>query len=51
MLLALAVLAVPQEPASPGPVTKKPLPDESTYVEIVDVPLPTMSSSHFMEHA
>ena len=40
MLLALAVLAVPQEPASPGPVTKKPLPDESTYVEIVDVPLP-----------
>ena len=40
MLLALTLLALPQEPASPGPVAKKPLPDESTYVEILDVPLP-----------
>jgi len=40
MLIALTLLAVPQEPASPGPVQKKPLPDEATYVEIVDVPLP-----------
>lgn len=39
MLLALTLLAAPQEPASPGPVAKQPLPDESTYVEIVDVPL------------
>lgn len=39
-LLALTLLAAPQEPASPGPVPKKALPDESTYVEIVDVPLP-----------
>ena len=40
MLLALTLLALPQEPASPGPVQMQPLPDESTYVEIVDVPLP-----------
>lgn len=40
MLFALSLLALPQEPASPGPVQKKPLPAESTYVEIVDVPLP-----------
>lgn len=40
MLLALALLVAPQEPASPSPVAKQPLPDEATYVEIVDVPLP-----------
>jgi len=40
MLLALTLLAVPQEPASPQPVVKQPSPQESTYVEILDVPLP-----------
>ncbi len=38
--LALIALFLPQEPASPGPVQKKPAPDEASYVEIVDVPLP-----------
>jgi len=40
MLLTLSLLVAPQEPASPGPVTKQPKPDEATYVEIVDVALP-----------
>lgn len=40
MLFALSLLALPQEPASEGPVAKPALPDEATYVEIVDVPLP-----------
>jgi hypothetical protein len=38
--LALIALFLPQEPASEGPVQKPPKPDEATYVEIVDVPLP-----------
>lgn len=35
-----ASFALPQEPASPGPVQKPPGADEASYVEIVDVPLP-----------
>ncbi|HEB54662.1 MAG TPA: hypothetical protein ENI87_15545, partial [bacterium] len=39
-LLAIAALLLPQEPASHGPVPQRPGPEEASYVEIVDVPLP-----------
>ncbi|MDO8348829.1 MAG: hypothetical protein Q7T30_01235, partial [Planctomycetota bacterium] len=40
MPLALVFALLPQEPASPDPVTATPSPDEATYVAIVDTPLP-----------
>lgn len=39
-LLAVVLSALPQEPASPEPVTTPPGPSEDTFVEIVDVDVP-----------